>query len=125
MADANGRCRGHVFRQLTEKLLEHFKIEEEKLFSVIVPENEAHEAVLECIEEHRILRDLLGDLSDGGTGNRWDIKFNVFAKILEHHMIDEECEVYAFSFQLGNETMLLNAFDPIGSGPQPCAAREI
>lgn len=69
----------------------HHELEEDLLLSKLHVKKEIKDDSLESQEEHFVLNILLLDLNDFPKDNsRWMVKFKVFEEILEHHLSEEE-----------------------------------
>jgi hemerythrin-like domain-containing protein len=85
----------NLLSRLQQELSVHMN-GEEKLFYSILSENEsAKEKAFEACEEHHVARTVLQELQDLPTDNeRWMAKLQVFQEILEHHIEEEENEIF-------------------------------
>nr|WP_319571798.1 hemerythrin domain-containing protein [uncultured Draconibacterium sp.] len=73
----------------------HHELEEDLLLSLLNTNNEVNAESLESKEEHYVLNMLLLDLADFPKDNpRWMIKFKVFVEIVEHHLNEEEEDLF-------------------------------
>ena len=73
----------------------HHELEEDLLLSLLNTNNEVNAESLESKEEHYVLNMLLLDLADFPKDNpRWMIKFKVFVEIVEHHLSEEEEDLF-------------------------------
>ncbi len=86
-----------------EDLLDHIQKEldvhiegEEKFFYPVLEKSEdARDKVLEAYEEHHVAKTVLGELDDvEEEDGRWTAKLKVFKEILEHHIHEEEKEIF-------------------------------
>lgn len=83
------------FYLLKKHLDVHHELEEDLLLSKLHTRKETKDESLESQEEHFVLNILLLDLADFPKDNsRWLVKFNVFEEILEHHLSEEESELF-------------------------------
>ena len=73
----------------------HHELEEDLLLSKLNIKKEINDKSLESQEEHFVLNILLLDLADFPKDNsRWMVKFKVFEEILEHHLSEEEDDLF-------------------------------
>ncbi|MDD4149233.1 MAG: hypothetical protein PHE33_04330 [Bacteroidales bacterium] len=73
----------------------HHELEEDLLLSKLHKIKKIKDESLESQEEHVILNLALLDLMDFPKDNeRWMIKFKVFEEILDHHLSEEEEELF-------------------------------
>lgn len=73
----------------------HHELEEDLLLSVLNRKDDVKDESLESQEEHLVLNFLLLDLADFPKDNpRWKIKLGVFNEILEHHLKEEEEDLF-------------------------------
>jgi hypothetical protein len=70
-------------------------LEEDLLLSKLNGKKEIKDKSLESQEEHFVLNILLLDLADFPKDNpRWMVKFKVFEEILDHHLSEEEEDLF-------------------------------
>jgi hypothetical protein len=85
-----------VFEQLRVALMAHSKAEEKVFYKKIESDKEAHEMVLEGYEEHHVADLLLKELATKKIdGERWHAKLMVLQEAVEHHVQEEEGEIFA------------------------------
>lgn len=73
----------------------HHELEEDLLLSKLHSIKKIKDESLESQEEHVILNFALLDLADFPKDNeRWMVKFKVFEEILDHHLTEEEEELF-------------------------------
>ena len=73
----------------------HHELEEDLLLSKLNGKKEIKDKSLESQEEHFVLNILLLDLADFPKDNsRWMVKFKVFEEILDHHLSEEEDDLF-------------------------------
>lgn len=73
----------------------HHELEEDLLLSLLNSNKKVNAESLESQEEHYVLNMLLLDLADFPKDNpRWMIKFKVFVEIIEHHLSEEEEDLF-------------------------------
>jgi hemerythrin len=83
--------RGEILDALTSELGVHEAIEEQLLYPALRPHIEAHDIVLEGIEEHHVADILIKELHQVRKDNeKWGAKFSVLKESIEHHIKEEE-----------------------------------
>ena len=83
--------RGEILKALTGELSVHEAIEEQILYPALRPHAEAHEIVLEGIEEHHVADVLIKELHKVAKDNeKWGAKFSVLKESITHHIKEEE-----------------------------------
>jgi hypothetical protein len=93
---ASGQAKGRVFTQLKSELDVHAHIEEKVLYPALENTEEARDITLEAYEEHKVVKDLLAELANGGPLNdEWDAKLTVLKENVEHHVKEEEGELFS------------------------------
>jgi hemerythrin superfamily protein len=95
----NSTVRRKLLEQITNSVMVHAQAEEEVLYpalrTIFVFDNHNQSKVDEAYHEHQQVKDLLHDLSTmDPTSEVFDIKFNDFKMKLEHHVEEEEGEVF-------------------------------
>jgi len=89
------KTREELFGQLKAELDLHAHIEETILYPVLEKADETHEITLEAFEEHRLMKQLLGELDSMDKGNeQWTARFTVLKENIEHHVEEEEDEMF-------------------------------
>ncbi len=82
----------------------HHELEEDLFLSKLHTKEKIKDESLESQEEHVILNMALLDLADFPKDNeRWMVKFKVFEEILDHHLKEEEEELFPEAEKLLNE----------------------
>jgi hemerythrin-like domain-containing protein len=80
---------------LTAALNLHELIEEKVLYPALKPHAETRAIVLEGFEEHHVADVIVKELHDLATDNeRWGAKFKVLQESLEHHIQEEERNMF-------------------------------
>ncbi len=92
---ASGQVKKQLFTQLKNELDVHAHIEERFLYPALENTDEAREITLEAYEEHKVVKDLLAELSNGDTpAEQWDARLKVLKENVEHHVEEEEGELF-------------------------------
>ncbi len=80
-----------IFDEVHLELTVHEIIEEEIFYPACRSHPKAKDIVLEGIEEHHVVDELLGELTGLPTNDEtWDAKFKVMRENVEHHIEEEE-----------------------------------
>ncbi|HKJ78382.1 MAG TPA: hemerythrin domain-containing protein [Prolixibacteraceae bacterium] len=73
----------------------HHELEEDLLLQILNKKEDVKDESLESQEEHLVINFLTLDLADFPRDNpRWKVKFNVFNEILDHHLEEEEEDLF-------------------------------
>jgi hemerythrin-like domain-containing protein len=95
------KTRSELFSRIKEELSVHEIIEEEIFYPTLKEHPKARDIVLEGYEEHDVVNILMGEL-DGmePTDERFGPKVRVMAENIEHHIEEEEGEMFAKARQV-------------------------
>ena len=89
------KTREELFAQLKTELDVHARIEETIFYPAIKEADETRDITLEALEEHRLVKQLLGELQTMGKDEeQWTAKFTVLKEQIEHHVEEEEGEMF-------------------------------
>jgi len=96
MADAGSAGeRRTLADQICSELTVHAQIEEEIFYPALREHPKAKDIVLEAYEEHDVVDTILGELETTDvTDETWGAKFKVMKENLEHHIEEEEGEMF-------------------------------
>ena len=87
--------RRELFRDLTDEMQAHEIIEEEILYPALKDHPKAREVVLEGYEEHHVVDTIMSELDDVPFDDEtWAAKFNVMKENIEHHIEEEEDDMF-------------------------------
>jgi iron-sulfur cluster repair protein YtfE (RIC family) len=87
--------RDELFTRLKQELDLHAMVEEEIFYPALEETEEAREITLEAYEEHRLVKQLLAELdSEPKDTEEWTAKFTVLKENIEHHVEEEEGELF-------------------------------
>lgn len=93
--DAEGPQREPAMDHLRTELVAHERMEEEVLYPRLRDEKKAREEVLEGYEEHHVADVILDELLDVPPETElWKAKVKVLKENVEHHMDEEEDELF-------------------------------
>jgi hemerythrin-like domain-containing protein len=89
------KTREDLFAQLKNELDIHANIEETIFYPVLKKAEESRDITLEAFEEHRIVKQLLAELEQSSKDDeQWTAKFTVLKENIEHHVEEEEGEMF-------------------------------
>lgn len=89
------KTRGELFARLKTELDLHAYLEETILYPALKEVEETREIALEGVEEHRVVKRLLGELDAmPATSEQWTAKLTVLKENVEHHVEEEEGEMF-------------------------------
>ncbi|HJV36135.1 hemerythrin domain-containing protein [Geomonas sp.] len=84
-----------LFAELEEDLEIHMDGEERFFYPALEQHEEARDQVLESYEEHMVAKTMLGTFKSLAVDDeRWSAKLKVLATMVEHHLKEEETEVF-------------------------------
>lgn len=89
------KTREELFAQLKTELDVHARIEETIFYPALEEAKETRDITLEAFEEHRLVKQLLAELDKMSKDQEeWTAKFTVLKENVEHHVEDEEGEMF-------------------------------
>jgi len=89
------KTREDLFKRLKNELDVHTRIEETIFYPALEEEVETRDITLEAFEEHRLVKQLLSELESMDKGDeQWTAKFTVLKENIEHHVEEEEDEMF-------------------------------
>jgi len=92
---ARGATKLSVFRQIRDELELHAQIEETIFYPALEKPEETHDLTLEAYEEHKVLKTLLAELDGAASADdEWQAKAKVLRENVEHHVDEEEKELF-------------------------------
>ena len=108
LADKNPDARATLLHQIRSALIAHERMEEDVFYPALRSAGrEAKEIVLEGYEEHHIIDVILDELLEvPEEAEHWQAKLKVLKENLEHHIDEEEGEMFKRARQLlGKQTL--------------------
>jgi iron-sulfur cluster repair protein YtfE (RIC family) len=100
-------ARQKLFTQLTEELQVHLEGEERFFYPPLEQHEEARDKVLEAFEEHQVAKTLLGTFKGLAVDDeRWMAKLSVLHEIVEHHLKEEEHDVFKLAKKAFNKQQM-------------------
>jgi hemerythrin-like domain-containing protein len=101
------KTREELFEKLRSELQIHELIEEEIFYPALRENPKAKELILEAYEEHNVVDKLLGELASTPVDDeRWGAIAAVMKENLEHHIEEEEGELFQKAKQAFSEEEL-------------------
>ena len=103
------KTREELFTQLKQELDVHAKIEETILYPVLKEAKETEDITLEAYEEHSVVKRLLGELEKMPKDDEsWGAKLKVLQENVEHHVEEEEGEMFKKARKVLSEEQIEN-----------------
>jgi hemerythrin superfamily protein len=97
--------RERLLGQLKEALLVHSQAEDLVFYRPLKESEASRELILEAEEEHRIVTRVLGELERLSPENeRWAARLTVLKELVEHHVEEEEGEMFKKARSLFDRT---------------------
>ena len=101
------KIRAELFSTIKGELTLHEIVEEEIFYPALKSHPRAREIVLEGYEEHGVVDTLMGELEElDVTDERWGAKATVMKENIEHHIEEEEGEMFQKARQVFDEQEL-------------------
>jgi len=92
---ASRKAKLKLFQQIKSELELHTDIEETIFYPVFEKAKETRDLTLEAYEEHKVVKNLLGELDAAkGVTDAWEAKLAVLRENVEHHVDEEENELF-------------------------------
>ncbi|CAN5336818.1 hemerythrin domain-containing protein [soil metagenome] len=93
--------RTDLFAKIKAEMLIHERIEEEIFYPALKAHPKAKDIVLEGYEEHHVVDEIMGELETlPVTDETWGAKFKVMKENIEHHIEEEEGEMFKTARQV-------------------------
>ncbi|HEU4867703.1 MAG TPA: hemerythrin domain-containing protein [Actinomycetota bacterium] len=101
------KTREELFTKLKTELTIHETIEEEIFYPALKEHPKAKEIVLEGYEEHHVVDMVMGEISQTPYDDEtWAAKFSVMKENVEHHIEEEEGEMFKQARQVFSKSEL-------------------
>jgi hypothetical protein len=101
------KTREQLFTRLRRELEVHETIEEEIFYPALKEHPKAKDLVLEAYEEHNVVDMVMGEIDDVAYDDEtWGAKFTVLKENLEHHIEEEETEMWKQARQVFDDEEL-------------------
>ena len=89
------KTRTELFNTLKSEMIIHERIEEEIFYPALKSHPKARDIVLEGYEEHHVVDEIMGELeATDVTDETWGAKFKVMKENIEHHIEEEEGDMF-------------------------------
>src|SRR5688500_13558641 len=89
------KTRTELLRALKAEMMLHERIEEEIFYPALKSHPKATDIVLEGYEEHHVVDEIMGELeATDVTDETWGAKFKVMKENIEHHIEEEEGDMF-------------------------------
>jgi iron-sulfur cluster repair protein YtfE (RIC family) len=101
--DARGRRQ--LMEQISQALRLHTRLEEEIFYPAVrgLETRKAEEMIAEAFEEHHVVKLVLGELPNvDPEDERFEAKMTVLSELIEHHVEEEEGEMFKIAQRLGD-----------------------
>jgi iron-sulfur cluster repair protein YtfE (RIC family) len=87
--------RSELYATLRREMETHERIEEEIFYPALKAHPKARDIVLEGLEEHHVVDEIMGELGQTDvTDETWAAKFSVMRENIEHHIEEEEGDMF-------------------------------
>ena len=101
------KTREELFTRLKQELVVHEAIEEEIFYPALKEHPKAKEIALEGYEEHHVVDTVMAEIEGVAYDDEtWGAKFKVMKENLEHHIEEEEGEMFKQAKQVFDEDEL-------------------
>jgi hemerythrin superfamily protein len=101
------QTRQRLFAEIKAELTVHETIEEEIFYPELKAHPKAKDIVLEAYEEHNVVDTLMGELSSLSVEDEtWGAKAKVMQENIEHHIEEEEGDMFKKARQVFDEAEL-------------------
>jgi hypothetical protein len=119
---SSGQAKTQLFSRLKSELDVHALIEEKVFYPALENKKESREITLEAYEEHKVVKDLLAELAAGSSADEeWDAKLKVLRENVEHHVEEEEGEL----FDKANDVLSDEDLERLGEEMEAEKARQL
>ena len=89
------KTRTELFATLKGEMIVHERIEEEIFYPALKAHPKAKDIVLEGYEEHHVVDEIMGEIEALDVSDEtWGAKFKVMKENIEHHIEEEEGEMF-------------------------------
>jgi hypothetical protein len=104
----NPRMRRQLMTEIARDLEGHTVIEEEIFYPAVreLESRKAEKMVLEAYEEHHVVKLVLAELPQvNPEDERFEAKMTVLSELVEHHVEEEEQEMFKLAQKLGRDEL--------------------
>ncbi len=97
--------RQQLLEKLEGEILPHMHAEEQYFYQILLDESEEKKHIYEAIEEHRAAKHVLADIHELSFEDpRWAARVQVLQELVEHHIEEEESEVFEIAHDAIDES---------------------
>jgi hemerythrin-like domain-containing protein len=101
------KTREELFTRVKQELVVHEAIEEEIFYPALKEHPKTKDIALEGYEEHHVVDTVMGEMLDLPVSDEtWTAKFTVMKENLEHHIEEEEGEMFKQARQVFDDAEL-------------------
>ena len=119
------KTRTETFERLKHDLTVHETIEEEFLYPALEEFAKTKDITLEAFEEHHVVGEIVAELEATAVSDeRWGAKLTVMKENLEHHIEEEEGEMFPKARQVMDPDELLDLGDRMAARKKELAGEE-
>jgi hemerythrin-like domain-containing protein len=119
LESADGKTKLQVFEQIRTELELHTLVEETIFYPALEKPKETHDLTLEAYEEHDVVKKLLRELSGARKANdEWEAQAKVLRENVEHHVEEEENELFPKAEDVLTQDDIENLGDRIAAEKQ-------
>ncbi len=105
------KTREELFARIKQEMIVHETLEEELLYPTLKEHDKTKEVSLEGYEEHHVVNEIMAELEETPVDDeRWAAKFAVMKENIEHHIEEEEDEM----FKKGRQVLDQDRLDELG-----------
>lgn len=104
----DGAARRPVMDQISEELAHHMAIEEDIFYPAVreLDSKKTDEMIPEAIEEHHVVKLVLQEIPGVDPDDeRFEAKMTVLEELIEHHVEEEEKEIFKAAEKLGDDQL--------------------
>ncbi|MHB1294029.1 MAG: hemerythrin domain-containing protein [Anaerolineae bacterium] len=106
-ASGSSKQKEDTFNKLHMELSAHASAEEQVFYPELMKESSSKHLALEAIEEHRHVMMILNELASSNKGeDQWKAKLKVLKDMVEHHVEEEEGEMFKAADKTLGQTKL-------------------
>ena len=99
------KTRQDLFTKVKQELVVHEAIEEEIFYPALKQHPKTQEIAMEAYEEHHVVDTVMAEIEGVAYDDEtWGAKFKVMKENLEHHIEEEEGEMFKQAKQVGDKT---------------------
>lgn len=125
LGDRAHKSRAKIVQQIILELTIHTRIEEAIFYPAFKQEAEEKDLILEAVEEHDVVKYVLRRLKDlEETDETFDAKVTVLKELVDHHVQEEEKEMFKQARQLFDTNRLKELGEKLRDAKEKALASE-